>query len=255
MCEIGVPIDERRGVRTDLVWQTAPGDPGVEGIADSLRTCAIDGGDFNWGLYSENVKAVLSGLPTYQFKESHTAFSPAVFLGAIDFLYLAQQWRSTYLITLSTLTGCIPLIIWSHFIIGLSVLIEDMEGKTVSFPENLKGDTNVQIQIPEAQSASDDDFSDALVWPSQDSPVDSTICIHEIREGSLELYLSVVPDGDQQFENFIRAEEWHPLRGYARAYLSRVLNELTITSQRKPIWDEIVSIAGGFALHISRKLV
>jgi len=91
----------------------------------------MDGGDFCWKNYSDKVKKVLQfRLPTYEYDSTHMAFTQAVFLGAMDFLYVVQRFPEQYRITLSTLSGCIPLIIWA----GLTVAVKGPRGARATIP-------------------------------------------------------------------------------------------------------------------------
>lgn len=90
------------------------------------------------------------------------------------------------------------------------------------------------------------------MWPGSAPLTDSMVYLHD---KDMKVILKVYPDGDLRLGNEIVAEERCSLRGYGKAYLYNILNSRAPILDTDPIWEEILSISGGFALHISRKLV
>jgi len=188
-----------------------PTDPGVGGITNSLRNCTVDTGTFNWASYSESVKACLSSnIPGYKHNESYITFPPSVFLGALDFLYIVQRFPADKKITVSHPTGCIPLIIWAHYILGLTVEVKGPCDTKATFPLDLTESPHVLINWPEPE-VPESNPGDLFRYESISGRM-AEICLLE-RDRSV--LLRVFPDDHERQE--IAAEERHPLRGYGKA--------------------------------------
>ncbi|KAL4903580.1 hypothetical protein BDW74DRAFT_179577 [Aspergillus multicolor] len=99
-------------------------DPGFEGILKTLMACSSQSSAFHWHIYRESVEEQLwKGIPNYCFHIAYIWLSSAIITGAMDFLYLAQSLLEDRKITIPDQTRCISLIIWAHYILGLSVII------------------------------------------------------------------------------------------------------------------------------------
>ncbi|KAL2820146.1 hypothetical protein BDW59DRAFT_164760 [Aspergillus cavernicola] len=103
----------------------SPMDPGFEGIMKTLMTCSSQTAAFQWSTYMENVEhRIKETIPGYCFQQTYTVLPHTLMTGAMDFLYLAQSLPEDRIITVSNQAGCITLIIWAHYILGLSVVID-----------------------------------------------------------------------------------------------------------------------------------
>jgi hypothetical protein len=234
------------------IWLAAnvpgsPADPGFEGIMSTLMTCSSQTAAFQWSTYREEVeRTIKQTMPDYYFQRNHTILPPALLAGAMNFLYLAQSLPEDRVVTVSDQTGCITIIIWAHFILGLSVVINTQDGsRAVVFG------AQEAAQVHIAWSPPDEYDSESLSWDN-----DTTTTGPEIRlyDKDMSVILSCIPEEEDSLLNSDIAIERHPLRGYGVTYLRRTVNFRSIVDENHPVYGETVNMIVALALQASRKL-
>jgi len=222
-------------------------DPGFDGVMNTLMACSSQAAAFQWSTYREEVEfRIKQVMPDYYFHRNYTILPPALLAGAMDFLYLAQSLPEDRIITVSNQTGCIVIIIWAHFILGLSVVIETQDGsQVVSFGVR----EAAQVHILWYQPGEYD--SGSVSWDDDTTTIGPEIRLHD---SEMSVILSCTPEEEDNLLNRDIAAERHPLRGYGVTYLQRTINYRNIVHDNHPAYGDTVNIIVGLALQASRKL-
>ncbi len=114
--------------RLDMGVQDAS-DPGYEGIVKTLAACSSQSSNFAWSFYVQQVEAKLrSCIPDYRFLIDYVGLSDTLLLGAMDYLYLVQSLPDHRKILISDQKGCLTLVVWAHYVLGLTVAV--VSGRT-----------------------------------------------------------------------------------------------------------------------------
>ncbi|EED13650.1 hypothetical protein TSTA_099050 [Talaromyces stipitatus ATCC 10500] len=96
---------------------------GFDDIMKTPMACGGQSAAFQWSTYRERAENELWKLiPSYRYRPAYIHLSAAVITGAMDFLYLAQSLPEDRKFTIQDQSGCMTLVIWVHFILGLSVV-------------------------------------------------------------------------------------------------------------------------------------
>ncbi|KAF1948099.1 hypothetical protein CC80DRAFT_459694, partial [Byssothecium circinans] len=98
--------------------------PGVDGIYRTLEACSSETSDFNWSGYvtqaSSRLGRVLGGI---RKPHSDLLGLPAnILFHCLDFLYVVQRTPEERYMEVDGPEGILALIIWAHYILGLSIL-------------------------------------------------------------------------------------------------------------------------------------
>ena len=119
------------------VVQNATNSSGFEGIMNTLTACSTQSSEFLWTPYHRSVEDKLrTSIPNYHYSPDYTRLTLAVFLGAMDFFYLSQRLPEDSKVTISSETGCIPLIIWVNVILGLTVAVTGFPKGNIIFGDS-----------------------------------------------------------------------------------------------------------------------
>lgn len=227
----------------------ASGDPGYVGIVGTLTACSTQSAAFQWSTYRQLVEEKLRlSLLDYRYTPAYISLSPATLLGAMDFLYMVQSLPVDRKISVSCETGCIPLIIWAHYILELNVLIRRGNDVQVVFgnPEEIHVyiDWSENVALSGAMTAQR--YVNDSSYCKPDEPV---IHLHE-----KDMSVVLLCENDPKERLFTDMDERHPLGGYGTTYLERCLNFKAITPDRHPIYQELSSFATGLAIYNSNNL-
>ena len=182
----------------------ASSDPGVERIVNTLRACSTESTSFNWSSYSRAVENRLrQGISGYSYHPHYMYLSSATFLSAMDFLYIVQKFPEERKVTVDAEVVCIPLIIWAHHILGLTVAIKPQTSDPFVF-----GTENMPHLLIQWRAEYKNKF------PARSKP---HLLMPQYGFMDMAVVLSVKADGNGRMA--IKAEERHPLLGYATFYL------------------------------------
>ncbi|KIX95295.1 uncharacterized protein Z520_08812 [Fonsecaea multimorphosa CBS 102226] len=239
-----------RMIATGMAKRYEAGVPGAsspcvyEGVESTLAACCTQCGEFQWAPYREEIEDRIRGsMQDYSWSPYYTRLTPAVLLGAMDFLYVVKSLPANRIITLSSQGGFIPLTIWAHHILNLNVVITDLPGPDVSF-----GDAEGPHVIIHWRRADLPDREE-LDWNEEGDEDGPEISLHET---DMTVLLTCKPE-DHDSEHLFAAER-HPLSGYGTVFLRRSLNVDTIISDDDEIYKEVVCLTVGFAIAASQRM-
>jgi hypothetical protein len=186
-----------------------------------------------------------SAVPSYHFSPNYYHLPVNVFLGAVDFFYLAQQLPLDRKVTISSECGCITLIMWAHHILGLTVVLTGVPGGNVVF-----GNSDEQ-QVFITWTGIQVEGGGELFYPHGDEEMNQDQVI-QLLDKDASVLVSCEPEEDKPL--YRTAAERHPLTGYGTTYLRRILNVDCITPDTDPIYSEAVAIITGLAVYASQRM-
>ncbi|KAL9084711.1 MAG: hypothetical protein Q9165_007959 [Trypethelium subeluteriae] len=218
--------------------------PGYEGVLGTLQSCSSQTSDFLWKDYTDRIQVKLkSAVPDFIIHADYLRLSPAVFLGAVDFLYAAQRWPETRKVTVSNEVGCVPLIIWAHYILGMTVVVSGCPNGDVIFSNGKEDQVFITWEGQEKKDVGE------LFWPGESEDMDPII---RLLDSESNITLACEPDEEEGLTS--RVDERHPLKGYGTTYLRRVFNVNAITLENESIYPEAVGLITGLALSASTRM-
>ena len=219
----------------------SPGQPVIENTLAviSSQTCA-----FGWSPYSQEIENRLrQSIPNYCHDPSHSSFSSSVLLGAIDLLCIVQSLPEDRKVSLSSESGCIPMILWAHYILGLTVVIELDAREALRF--GTSDSSHLYIKWHGKQSEG---------GPISTHPpshlLEAEIALHE---RDMAVILEKAPDKDSLTR--IRTEERHPIRSYGTDLLRRIFNHACIVANTDPIYPEVAETIIALAVTLSHRVI
>lgn len=219
--------------------------PGSDGIAGTLEACSTQSAEFQWGPYRDSIEEKLrQALPNYRYSPDHCRLTEAVFLGAMDFFYIVQSLPEDSKITVSSEKGCIPLIIWAHYILGLTVALTGCPKGNV-----IIGDAN-EPQVFITWSAQENNKGkDRVPLVVEDEVLNPAI---RLLDKDMSIIIACEPLEEMPISSY--TSERNPLRGYGTTCLRRNFNVDIIAEDEDSIYSETVAYITGFALHASRRM-
>lgn len=224
--------------------------PGVEGLAMTLETCNSQTTEFAWSFYIQQVESRLrSCYLDYQFHRDYIRMTDTLLLGAMDYLYLVQNLPDHRKILISNQIGCITLVVWAHYVLGLTVLITRGKVPIKQLIFGTSEEPQVILQWQECGGCHhvDDRFRSYADMCSLPSP--EIRLLNEDRS----VILRTIPSSDfghiAQFCN-----DRHPLLGYGSATLHRMFNARIITPENDPIYEDTATLTAALAIHVSTRL-
>jgi hypothetical protein len=224
--------------------------PGYNGIEDTLTACSSQCGAFHWAPYRAKIEEKLrASFQTYRWRPEYGRLTPSVLMGAMDFLYIVNSLPEDRKVTVSSQLGFIPLTIWAHYILGLTVVITNLPGPDVVFGDETEPLVYIRWQDYEISEAGEA-VNGEDIWPSLRRNENPEICLHE---KDMSVILSSKADEDDP--SAMAEAERHPLRGYGTTLLRRLFNSHVITLDGDDIYNEATGLIAGLALVASRKLV
>ncbi|KAF4153779.1 hypothetical protein CNMCM6936_009559 [Aspergillus lentulus] len=110
-----------------------------EGVCEILRVCASQTSSFPWDLYIGRVEAQLPKTCTFMANKTSVdelqwrVLTPNLLLAAMDYLCLVQAFPGDRLMAVPSQAGLVPLVVWAHHILGLTVLLKGSPDGDVLF--------------------------------------------------------------------------------------------------------------------------
>lgn len=194
--------------------------PGFDGIASVLEACSSQTSEFNWSEYREAVRSRL--VSTFTGLRSEADLPTSMLLACLDCLYIVQRTPEDRLITISNSAGMEPLIIWAHHILGLSVLVREVDGPLEILFSNGTSAPSVFIDIKQ-------DFNPII---------DHSICL---LDKNFEVVLTIAPNSvESETIAPLIFQERLKLRGYGTIAICRWLGKSIDTFLREPAYPALV---------------
>ncbi|KAJ5640361.1 uncharacterized protein N7484_008223 [Penicillium longicatenatum] len=241
--ELGSMIAVIMRKRFEVGIKDAAPNPGVDGIIGCLQACCAQTSAFNWSIYSKLVQEKLrEAIPTFQYHNDYIRITPALMLGAVDMLYLTQSLPDDRRVVVSNEMGSITLIVWAHFVLGLTVCVTGRVREPIFFGHH---------EVPEVTiewTSCNKDEAGSLIYPHETEDDEPEI---RLLDSQLNVLLSCVPEKDNLEP--IMAEDRHILLGYGTEYLYRVLNTRILVDEIDPIYEEMVKLVTGLAIVVTKR--
>ena len=224
--------------------------PGYEGVVATLAACSSQCNNFAWSFYVQQIEDRLrTSFPEYKFHNDYLGMSEGLLLGAMDYFYLVQSLPDQRKILISNQFGCVTLILWAHFVLGLSVAISKAKvpGDTITFGNS--NDPQVIIIWEECRLGhADDSYSNSVGRRTKEKP--------NIRllDQDMSVILRSIPEQEQEIELVSFGQDRHPLLGYGTVSLHRMFNSSTIIAEKHPVYEESAKLITAIAIHVSNRL-
>lgn len=230
------------------VPEASPG-PGIDGIIMTLTACSSQSSAFSWSYYVEQVdRRFRESLTNYYYHADHLKLTPPVLLAAMDYLYLVQRFPEDRKITVSNEMGCMTLIVWAHYVLGLTVAVVAPVSDTKIFFGN-NGSPHVIITWSEANGKGNGESTGDLWWYNSSDRVGPEI---RLLDSKMSVILESTPEAEGRTD--MSAQDRHPLANYGATYLQRLFNTVVITSDNDPIYEETAKLITALAIHVDKRL-
>jgi hypothetical protein len=139
--------------------------------------------------------------------------------------------------------GSITLVIWAHYILGLSIAITGTSGGTILFGS----EKSPHVTIIWSKETKED--ANELFWPTVSEDEEPTL---RLLDRSLSVILEESPDPETKV--FQDTEERHSVTDYGTTYLRRLFNPSLTTPDSDPIYKESVKLITAMAIHANDHL-
>lgn len=218
---------------------SATSDPDYDSIMKCLQVIQSQTSQYPWEMFVQVVESKFNvrtrswlQLPNSPLRR----LSPNILLAAMDYLYLVQSLPKDRFIMVESQMGLIPLIVWAHCILGLSVIVQGSPDGDVYFGDS--GKPQVIIKWAEEPQLFEADLMSAP--------------IAYLLDGDMEVVLTTRPEDNDAAQ--LDSEERHRLKGYGTTFLRRLYNRVSITTHEHPIYKETAQYAIAFAISVSKVL-
>ncbi|KAL8658233.1 MAG: hypothetical protein Q9202_007610 [Teloschistes flavicans] len=232
---------ESMRTRFDLNVPGATADPEYEGILKTLHACSSQTSHYRWDDLVAFIETRFPHSATFfRLHRSPLRFlSSNLLLGAMDYLYLAQSLPEDRIIVMDNQMGLIPMVIWAHYILGLTVIIKSCPDGDVAF-----GDAgNPQVIIKWSSML----FPRGRLPNSQSNPFGPPPTIY-LLDADMQVVLETKPNLTGRTR--IDGQECHRLKGYGTTFLRRWLNRKFLIADDDPIYVETANFVVSFSITI-----
>ena len=240
-------------IRYEMRLPGAAPEPGYDDIIKTLQVCSSQTSHFHWDTIVNHVKGRLP--KSVQFFERNrrenqcniAMFLPAnILLGTMDYLYMVQSLPEDRFILVDRQQGLVPLVVWAHFILSLSVSVEGGPDGVVVF-----GDSRRPQVVIKWVNGSPDRYSHNY-WYTFDA--------HEVHPQAIYLLDGngeVLLERSKLLDNGlikVDGQERHRLSGYGTAFLYRRLCKAQLLADDNALLTETANLAVSNAIAFSRRL-
>lgn len=232
--ELASSLAECMARRFQLGVAGATPPPDFEGISGTLRACSSQATSFNWAPILEQTRAKIRQhfqhhlFPTRASHGDAGTLYSTTLLAAMDYLYLVQSLPEDRKMILKSSAGMIPLIVWAHNVLGLTVLVCHPKERTLQFGV---GESQVIIHLAERDKENQDilllDRNEEIVLKSMSDSVQTTR---------------------------IESKERHYLQGFGTQLLRRNLNRYITTLQGNTLFQVAAQFIIAFVIKNSRSM-
>lgn len=221
--------------------QDATPDPDYDGILRTLRACSSQTSQYHW---NSLVTPVVRRFPASRqlFCMDHSplkSLSTNLLLGAMDYFYLVQSLPEDRFVLVESQRGVVPIVVWGHYILGLTVLVTGSPDGDVAFGRTER--PQIIIKWSSAPANPTNQFEDWLSAP-----------VIYLLDASQEVVLKSEPVDNESTR--IEGQECHCLKGYGTTFLQRLFNKIKLVEDDDPIYAESANFAVAFALLLSRSM-
>ena len=221
--------------------QNATPDPDYDGILKTLRACSSQTSQYHW---DNLVALVVRRFPASRqlFRMDHSplkSLTMNLLLGAMDYFYLVQSLPEDRFVLVESQRGVVPIIVWGHYILGLTVLVTGSPDGEVTFGHT-EG-PRIIIKWSSAPVSLNNESEDRLSAP-----------MIYLLDASQEVLLKTEPVDNETTR--IEGQECHCLKGYGSTFLQRLFNKIKLVEDDDPIYSETANFAVAFALLLSRSM-
>jgi hypothetical protein len=121
-----------------------------EDISEFLCVCASQTSSFPWDLYIGRVEAQLPETCTSMANKTSVdglqwrVLTPNLLLAAMDYLCLVQAFPGDRRMAVPSQAGLVPLVVWAHYILGLTVLLKGSPDGDVLFGHSLSPQVTIK---------------------------------------------------------------------------------------------------------------
>ncbi|MCJ1334499.1 hypothetical protein MMC10_011211 [Thelotrema lepadinum] len=219
--------------------------PGQDTIINTLGAISSQSCAFAWSYYSQEVEQRLrQSIPGYSYDYHHSRISLPILLGAMDFLCITQSLPEDRKISLPSESGCIPMIIWAHFVLGFTVVVQTDHELDLIFGSSKS--PHMYIKWRGEQPRAGNIGTNAKIG----SVGETAITLHE-----KDMTVIIERLNDNNLFARISTEERHPIHGYGTDIWRRILNTHSMTSDSDPIYQEAAQLVIALGITMSRRLV
>lgn len=219
-------------------------DPGYEGISRTLFAINSQS-SFNWGRYIKLVQSKLeAAIPDYAHSSDYLRLTPSLLLASMDYLFLVQKLPEDRKVTVSGETGGITLIVWAHYILGLTVAVVLSQNEAIVFGD--KPHPHVTILWSNETRAHTGEFS----WPDETEDEGPII---RLLDENMSIVLETAPETDRR-GLMTDVQERHPVADYGTAYLHRLFNRNMIIHNEDPMYEESINVIVAIAINANERL-
>ena len=223
--------------------------PGFDGIINTLDAISSQTVDFNWATISEVVEAkVASKIPNFRYNADHHWIPPGLMLGLADALYAVQSLPEDRKLVISDECGIVTLVIWAHFLLGLTVVVESHSFTHLRFGSDAS--PQVIINWQGRQGVRDTlGFGVELGMRDDTHKLESRLRVLDA-DGEVILSSSGIKNVG---EETIYAQDRHAMRGWGTACLRRALNASFFTPESDEIYPAIAKLGTALAIYQSHE--
>ena len=243
--ELATALTECMSKRLTCGIQDSSG-PGFEDIAGVLEACSSQTSNFDWHPHIEAVEQRICKHFGYfgdfgrQFQRDSRPIKTVpihLLLAAMDYLYLTQSLPEDRKLFCKSEKGVIPIVIWAHTILGLTVTIRSPQHDDLVFGTSSAsslGQVIIQWRAIASDEVTAEDFEILLL------------------DRSMKVILKTIPDSSM--ESDIEMEERHSLQNFGSRKLYRFFNSASSTSNESPIYQDLIECILAVAIIRSRRI-
>lgn len=238
---LATALTESMHSRYESGVKDATPDPDYDGILRTLQACSSQTSQFGWDAL---VNTVVSKFPIsrHWFRLDLSplkSLTPNLLLGAMDYFHLVQSLPEDRFIMVENQLGLVPLIVWGHCILGLSVLVKNSPDGDVIFGRT--GGPQIIIRWMPLSIQTNPQFKSRVPTPK----------IY-LLDASQEVVLKTERVDSESSR--IEGQECHRLKGYGTTFLKRLFNKTELVADDDPIYAETANFAVAFAVRLSQSM-
>ncbi|KAF2489580.1 hypothetical protein BU16DRAFT_543979 [Lophium mytilinum] len=213
--------------RVELGFPEANPSPGFSGLVGTLEAISSQASPFLWSQTLLAVEERLRPLLNKISLNADTALPTNLLVACLDSLPIIQRWPEEYTLRVSEYGGCVTLIAWAHYVLGLRVLVQGHEtSQNILFSSGTSTAPNIVID------------------GTRKTHMGPAVCLLD-RENKV--YIGIDPEQADFVP--VEAQERHPLRDYCTTNLCRAFDEPYSWAESQDFKDAMeFSIAAAFTL-------